>query len=114
MPHATTQPTTELGVRLEKERDRRGLGMQEMADWIGVTKPTYLGWLRGVQPQPHHQKLIAKKLNTKPTTVAGWVMMGTLLYITWKEGVPVIIEPERRSNDLYALISDTDSLRPAA
>lgn len=93
MARRTTTPTVELGVRLEKERMRRGLTMQGMADYLGVSKPTYLNWLRGTQPQPHHLKLIAKKLDTKPSTVFGWVLVSGL-YITWKEGDPVLIPVE--------------------
>lgn len=90
MARRTTTPTVELGVRLEKERELRGLTMQGMADYLGVSKPTYLGWLRGTQPQPHHMRLIAKKLNTKTSTVLAWVLVSGL-YITWKDGVPVLV-----------------------
>jgi transcriptional regulator with XRE-family HTH domain len=85
MARSTTQPTTELGRQLEKERVNRNLKMQGMADYLGVSKPTYLGWLRGTRPQSHHLELIAEKLDTKPGSVLGWVLVSSGLVITWKE-----------------------------
>ena len=104
MAHRTTQPTTELGYRLEKERGRLGLGMQEMADHIGVSKPAYLGWLRGAKPQPDHMKLIAAKLDTDAGSVLGWVLVSGLLVITWSDGEPVIGEWFPRPIDVYGTI----------
>ena len=92
MARSTTKPTTELGRQLEKERKNRNLTMQGMADYLGVSKPAYLGWLRGSKPQPHHMKLIAKKLDTDAGSVLGWVLVSSVLYITWDDGEPEVGE----------------------
>lgn len=46
----TVQPTAELGRRLEAKREELQLGMDEMAEHLGVRKPAYHNWLRGGRP----------------------------------------------------------------
>lgn len=45
MARKETQPTTEIGRQLEKERNNRGLTRPEWYAELEITKPTYIAWL---------------------------------------------------------------------
>lgn len=73
MSRREVEPITELGKQLEKERINRGLTKEAWIALIGVSKPTYLGWLRGAQPDLESIFLIAETLGITDVEVFSWV-----------------------------------------
>lgn len=73
MARNEVEPTTELGRQLEKERKNQGLTKEAWIDLIYVSKPTYLGWLRGAQPELTNIFQIAEALAIEPDEVFSWV-----------------------------------------
>ena len=70
----TVEPSVELGRRLEKERVNRGLTKERMAELLDVSKPTYLSWLRGGEPQLANILKIAETVGSDMGAVYEWVV----------------------------------------
>lgn len=69
-----TQPTTEVGKQLEKERINRGLTKEAWCDELQIKKPTYLAWLtRPVDIEFINIRRIAVVMGVTPDTVFGWI-----------------------------------------
>lgn len=74
MARKETQPTTELGKQLEKERANRGLTKEEWCIELGISKPTYLAWLtRSVDIEFINIRKMAVVMGITIDTVFGWV-----------------------------------------
>lgn len=74
MARKETQPTTELGKQLEKERINRGLTKEQWAAELNVSKPTYLAWLtRPVDIEFINIRRMAVVLGVTIDTVFGWI-----------------------------------------
>ena len=74
MARREVEPTTELGRQLEKERQNRGLTKESWIEMLDVTKPTYLGWLRGSQPELGNIFHISDVLDLPYHEVFSWVV----------------------------------------
>ena len=73
MARREVEPRTELGRQLEKERRNRGLTKEAWVEMLDVSKPTYLGWLRGVKINSENLFLIADILEIPAGTVFSWI-----------------------------------------
>lgn len=73
MARRETEPTTELGRQLEKERKNRGLTKERWVEVLDCYKPTYLGWLRGTEPSLDNIRHIATVLGVPAVEVFGWI-----------------------------------------
>lgn len=70
----TVKPQTEVGRRLEKEREKRGLTRDDVPDVFGISKPTYLALMRYI-PDVTNRTIdnIAEVLGVKRIQVQIWL-----------------------------------------
>lgn len=73
MARREVEPTTELGRQLEKERRNRGLTKEAWIGLLDVSKPAYLGWLRGAMPDMGSIFEISSILEVSATEVFSWI-----------------------------------------
>lgn len=58
---------TEYGAALRQERKRRGMTLEDMAEYLGISSITIGLWERGkVRPNEDNQRLIREKLGIVP------------------------------------------------
>ena len=78
-PHASNVPQWTLGDRLGKSLDHAGMGMQEMADYLGVSRNSVSNWVHGRVP-PNQRTLLLWSMRTgvdidwitRGATTTGW------------------------------------------
>lgn len=74
MARKETQPTTELGRQLEKERISRELTKEAWCAELRISKPAYLGWLtKQTEIQFINVRRIAVVMGVTIDTVFGWM-----------------------------------------
>ena len=69
----TNVPTWTLGDRMGKALDHAGIGMQEMADYLGVSRTSVSNWVHG-RVSPSRQTLMLWALRTGVDLV--WITSG--------------------------------------
>lgn len=73
MARREVEARTEIGRQLEKERRNRGLTKEAWIELLDVSKPTYLGWLRGSEPELDNIRHIADVLGITSVEVFSWM-----------------------------------------
>jgi transcriptional regulator with XRE-family HTH domain len=70
----TSVPTWTLGDRMGKALDHAGIGMQEMADYLGVSRTSVSNWIHG-RVRPNQRTLLLWSMRTGVDL--GWIARGT-------------------------------------
>ena len=74
MARKETQPTTELGRQLEKERENRNLTIDRWCEELDISRPTYLGWrTKATDIEFQNIRRIAVVMGVSIDTVFGWL-----------------------------------------
>lgn len=93
MARRETQPTTELGKQLEKERENRELTIDAWCQELGVSRPQYLQWrTRPVELEFVNIRRIAVVMGVTIDTVFGWIDVDVpIIHVTPWFGRPIDI-----------------------
>jgi len=75
MARTTIEATTELGKRLEDEREKQELGKEAWCAKLNISRPTYDRWLTRPTPNMDFNNIrrIAVVLGISIDTVFGWI-----------------------------------------